>query len=215
MQRWTEEELGLALGLYNKLRRNNIAINAGNIWVTQLSNYLNRTPASIVMRLQNFTSLDDDNPSKGLTNAGEQCIKFWDNNKRDQDKWLTNFELLINNDTKKDNQIDSNDINKIIIQLSLNSKNEKNADEIYDLFSLLPVIFEFSHNEKFNLEQLYDMAYKIRKIPDVIVKLLPEAIKKVMDKEEALRIINFMQIFDNRINNYVQELKGNNHKTVE
>ena len=86
---WTREELILAFNLYLKIEFGKT--HARNPKVIELANLLGRTPASIVMRLGNFASIDPYHQQRGvggLRNGMNQVQPIWD-------EFFTNQEELI------------------------------------------------------------------------------------------------------------------------
>lgn len=76
---WTREELILSFNLYLKIPFGKIS--GSNSQVKELASIINRTPASISMRLSNFASIDPFHQSrgvKGLENAKKQVQPIWD-----------------------------------------------------------------------------------------------------------------------------------------
>lgn len=76
---WTREELILAFNLYLKIEFGKT--HARNSKIIELANTINRTPASIVMRLGNFASIDpyhQDRGVGGLKNGMNQVRPIWD-----------------------------------------------------------------------------------------------------------------------------------------
>lgn len=61
---WTKEELILAFNLYLKIAFGKTY--ARNPKIIELANLLGRTPASIVMRLGNFASIDPYHQNRGV-----------------------------------------------------------------------------------------------------------------------------------------------------
>lgn len=86
---WTREEYILAFNLYLKIDFGKT--HTRNQKVLELAHLINRTPASIVMRLGNFASVDPYHQNRGvggLKNAGAQTQLIWD-------EFFTNQEELI------------------------------------------------------------------------------------------------------------------------
>ncbi|MBA9073495.1 putative restriction endonuclease [Flavobacterium gossypii] len=76
---WTREELILAFNLYLKIEFGKTY--AGNPKIIELANIVGRTPASIVMRLANFASIDPYHQERGvggLKNGMNQVKPIWD-----------------------------------------------------------------------------------------------------------------------------------------
>lgn len=76
---WSKEELILAFNLYLKIEFGKT--HAGNPKIVELANLLNRSPASIVMRLGNFASIDPYHQQRGvggLPNGKKQVQPIWD-----------------------------------------------------------------------------------------------------------------------------------------
>jgi len=86
---WTKEELILAFNLYLKIEFGKT--HASNPRIIELANLLGRTPASIVMRLGNFASIDPYHQNRGvggLKNGTNQVQPIWE-------EFFTNQEELI------------------------------------------------------------------------------------------------------------------------
>ena len=66
--RWTREDEILSLELYHRLAPKE-EIKATNPKIQALAQAFKTTPASIVLKLQNYRSLDKSCPDKGLVNA--------------------------------------------------------------------------------------------------------------------------------------------------
>jgi len=76
---WTREELILAFNLYLKVTFGKT--HSRNPQIIELSNLIQRTPASIVMRLGNFASIDPfhiNRGIRGLQNGKNQVQPIWD-----------------------------------------------------------------------------------------------------------------------------------------
>ena len=76
---WTREELILAFNLYLKLPFGKM--HKGNPEIIQLSEFINRTPSAIAMRLTNYASIDPYHQARGisgLTGGAKQCQPIWD-----------------------------------------------------------------------------------------------------------------------------------------
>ncbi|EJL65903.1 HNH endonuclease [Flavobacterium sp. CF136] len=75
---WTKEELILAFNLYLKIAFGKTHSN--NPKIIELANLINRTPASIVMRLGNFASIDPFHINRGISglkNGMNQVQPIW------------------------------------------------------------------------------------------------------------------------------------------
>lgn len=75
---WTKEELILAFNLYLKISFGKT--HSRNPKIIELANLIDRTPASIVMRLGNFASIDPfhiDRGIRGLQNGMNQVQPIW------------------------------------------------------------------------------------------------------------------------------------------
>ena len=75
---WTKEELILAFNLYLKIEFGKT--HSSNPKIIKLANLIDRTPASIVMRLGNFASIDPfhiDRGISGLKNGMNQVQPIW------------------------------------------------------------------------------------------------------------------------------------------
>jgi len=76
---WTREEYILAFNLYLTIEFGKT--HSGNARIIELAKLIDRTPASIVMRLGNFASIDPYHSNRGvggLKNAGKQTQVIWD-----------------------------------------------------------------------------------------------------------------------------------------
>lgn len=84
---WTREEYIIAFNLYLTIDFGKT--HTGNPRINDLAKLINRTPASVVMRLGNFASVDPIHRERGvggLKNAGKQTQLIWDeffNNRED------------------------------------------------------------------------------------------------------------------------------------
>lgn len=77
--RWTEDELLLALHLYERIPFGQQ--DKSNQQVIELAEILGRTPSSVAMKLSNFTSLDPAEAARGirgLVNASSLDRKMWE-----------------------------------------------------------------------------------------------------------------------------------------
>jgi len=86
---WTRDEYILAFNLYLKIEFGKTY--STNPRIIELSNLIGRTPASVVMRLGNFASLDPFHQNRGvggLKNTGNQVKLIWD-------EFFTNREELV------------------------------------------------------------------------------------------------------------------------
>lgn len=75
---WTREEYILAFNLYMKIEFGKT--HTRNPKIIELASLINRTPASVVMRLGNFASIDPYHQKRGvggLKNAGTQTQLIW------------------------------------------------------------------------------------------------------------------------------------------
>ncbi|WP_281231011.1 HNH endonuclease [Flavobacterium gelatinilyticum] len=76
---WSKEELILAFNLYLKISFGKT--HSGNPKIIELANLINRTPASVVMRLGNFASIDPFHINRGISglkNGMNQVQPIWD-----------------------------------------------------------------------------------------------------------------------------------------
>lgn len=76
---WTKEELIVAFNLYLKIEFGKT--HSSNPKIIKLANLINRTPASIVMRLGNFASIDPFHINRGISglkNGTNQVQPIWD-----------------------------------------------------------------------------------------------------------------------------------------
>lgn len=115
---WTKEELILAFNLYLKIEFGKT--DARNPKIIELANLLDRTPASIVMRLGNFASIDPFHQNRGvggLKNGMNQVQPIWD-------EYFTNQEELLF------------ESEKILAQKENTSIEVKYQDILYDLKGL-------------------------------------------------------------------------------
>lgn len=115
---WTKEELILAFNLYLKIEFGKT--HARNPKIIELANLLDRTPASIVMRLGNFASIDPFHQNRGvggLKNGMNQVQPIWD-------EYFTNQEELLF------------ESEKILAQKENTSIEAKYQDILYDLKDL-------------------------------------------------------------------------------
>lgn len=115
---WTKEELILAFNLYLKIEFGKT--HARNPKIIELANLLDRTPASIVMRLGNFASIDPFHQNRGvggLKNGMNQVQPIWD-------EYFTNQEELLF------------ESEKILAQKENTSIEVKYQDILYDLKGL-------------------------------------------------------------------------------
>ena len=72
---WTRDELELALNLYCKLPFGRM--HSQNPEIIRLSNYLNRTPSAVAMKLVNFAALDPSLPQRGLSAYSKLDKEVW------------------------------------------------------------------------------------------------------------------------------------------
>jgi serine/threonine protein kinase len=90
---WSEREYVIALHFYFENRespRHEFAP-----YIRQLAALLGRTPASIVMRMENYSSLDPETSLHGLANAGPLCERVFGEWVRRKDHLRSCAELLI------------------------------------------------------------------------------------------------------------------------
>lgn len=79
---WTEEEFILSLDLYYRTEPKER--DAGNREVLKLAHLTNRTPASIVYRLGNYSACDPDADTKGFDNGGKTVREMFDKHSPDR-----------------------------------------------------------------------------------------------------------------------------------
>lgn len=93
---WTREELILAFNLYLKIEFGKT--HARNPKVIELANLIGRTPASIVMRLGNFASIDPFHQERGvggLKNGMNQVQPIWDEFFNNQEELVFQSEQIL------------------------------------------------------------------------------------------------------------------------
>ncbi len=73
---WTEEEFILSLDLYYRTEPRER--DANNREVIRMAHLTNRTPASIVYRLGNYSAIDPDAKVKGFDNGGKSVKEMFD-----------------------------------------------------------------------------------------------------------------------------------------
>lgn len=98
---WTREELILAFNLYLKIAFGKT--HSSNPRIIELANLINRTPASIVMRLGNFASIDPFHINRGiigLKNGMNQVQPIWNEFFNNQEELVFLSEQIL---AKKEN----------------------------------------------------------------------------------------------------------------
>ncbi|MCV9933696.1 HNH endonuclease [Flavobacterium sp. LS1R47] len=98
---WTREELILAFNLYLKIAFGKT--HSSNPRIIELANLINRTPASIVMRLGNFASIDPFHINRGITglkNGMNQVQPIWNEFFNNQEELVFLSEQIL---AKKEN----------------------------------------------------------------------------------------------------------------
>lgn len=93
---WTREELIIAFNLYLKIEFGKT--HASNSKIIELAKIIGRTPASIVMRLGNFASIDPFHQQRGvggLPNGKRQVQSIWDEFFHNQEELIFNSEQIL------------------------------------------------------------------------------------------------------------------------
>jgi putative restriction endonuclease len=93
---WSKDELILAFNLYLKIEFGKT--HARNLQVLELAKLIGRTPASIVMRLGNFASIDPyhrDRGVGGLKNGMNQVQPIWDEFFNNQEELVFKSEQIL------------------------------------------------------------------------------------------------------------------------
>ena len=93
---WTHEELILAFNLYLRIEFGKT--HARNPKIIELANLMGRTPASIVMRLGNFASIDPFHQKRGvsgLKNGMNQVQPIWDEFFNNQEELIFQSEQIL------------------------------------------------------------------------------------------------------------------------
>ncbi|MDP5198711.1 HNH endonuclease [Flavobacterium sp. DG2-3] len=93
---WTREELIIAFNLYLNIEFGKT--HSSNPEVKKLANLIGRTPASIVMRLGNFASIDPFHQQRGvsgLKNGMNQVKPIWDEFHNDQEELIFLSEKIL------------------------------------------------------------------------------------------------------------------------
>lgn len=93
---WTKDELILAFNLYLKIDFGKT--HARNPRIIELANIINRTPASIVMRLGNFASIDPYHQNRGvngLKNGMNQVRPIWEEFFNNQEELIFQSEQIL------------------------------------------------------------------------------------------------------------------------
>jgi serine/threonine protein kinase len=100
---WSEREYVIALHYY--LRHRAAPRHEMSGFVQELAKILGRTPASIVMRMENFANLDPEmnQLTKGLANVGRMCWKVFHDWHEHRDNLQSCAELLIRESTAAHN----------------------------------------------------------------------------------------------------------------
>src|SRR4029079_18240662 len=91
-QPWAAREYLIVLAHYFK--SNGEAPPVESAEVQALAERLGRTPASILMRMENFASLDTSVTRKGLINSGPECQRIFDDWKDRRSELFTIAEYL-------------------------------------------------------------------------------------------------------------------------
>lgn len=119
---WTKEELILAFNLYLKISFGKT--HSRNPKIIELANLIDRTPASIVMRLGNFASIDPfhiDRGISGLKNGMNQVQPIWNEFFYNQEELIFLSEQIL---ARKENTTIENKYNDILFDI----KNLKGKD---------------------------------------------------------------------------------------
>ncbi len=93
---WTREELILAFNLYLKLPFGKM--HKGNPKIIRLSEFINRTPSSVAMRLTNYASIDPYHQARGisgLTGGAKQCQPIWDEFNSNREEFIFESEQIL------------------------------------------------------------------------------------------------------------------------
>lgn len=112
---WTREELILAFNLYLKIEFGKT--HARNPEIIKLANLISRTPASIVMRLGNFASIDPFHQLRGvvgLKNGMNQVQPIWDEFFNNQEELIFLSEQIL---AEKENSTIENKYQDILFDL--------------------------------------------------------------------------------------------------
>ncbi|NHN27080.1 HNH endonuclease [Flavobacterium jejuense] len=112
---WTREELILAFNLYLKIEFGKT--HSRNQKVIELAHLIVRTPASIVMRLGNFASIDPFHQKRGvggLPNGRKQVQPIWDEFFHNQEELLFLSEQIL---AEKENSTIENKYHELLFDL--------------------------------------------------------------------------------------------------
>ncbi|WP_276378935.1 HNH endonuclease [Flavobacterium sp. H4147] len=93
---WTKDELILAFNLYLKIPFGKT--HTGNPKINELAKLIDRTPASIVMRLGNFASIDPFHINRGISgllNGMNQVRPIWDEFFNNQEELIFQSEKIL------------------------------------------------------------------------------------------------------------------------
>ncbi|MCI9845219.1 HNH endonuclease [Flavobacterium pectinovorum] len=121
---WTKEELIVAFNLYLKIEFGKT--HSSNPKIIKLANLIDRTPASVVMRLGNFASIDPFHINRGISglkNGMNQVQPIWDEFFNNQEELIFLSEQII---AQKENT----SIEKKFEDILLDTKDLKGQDII-------------------------------------------------------------------------------------
>ena len=98
---WSEREYVIALYFY--FRNRDCPRHETAPYIQELATILGRTPASVVMRMENFSSLDPESETSGLSNIGPLCRKVFTDWSPRRDHLESCAKLLIRESTEARN----------------------------------------------------------------------------------------------------------------
>lgn len=205
MERWNEKDYLLTLDLYFKIIDSRSTLGASNHQVQELAEKINRTPASVAMRLQNY-AYHDSNGEKGLKNGGKACGFYLEKFKKARNllnqeiQEIQKFQNIQETITKPKNKISPEVINNIVVNLVYELKAPELIVGDNNIFNTLSLVGEYIDCQDFKYYDLQILSEKIQKFPNIPVETFFKILNQILEIDIAKNILNIFMIFDPRFN---------------
>lgn len=209
--RWTEDEFIVCLYYYFEISKKNGALAATNKRIIDIAKLLDRTPASISMRMLNYRYFDT-NGNQGLSNGGNTCSKYYEKykntSKRDElnnraeaiiqklkkdalhlktiDPATEASEVISNNDT-----LPADSLNNIVVELSV-----KMGKNLSGLFAILQRLNSLRDNSPIIVADLLNIANIIHELPQIDNVELEKTLANNIDLQQTDWIMKMWGIFN-------------------
>lgn len=205
MERWNEKDYLLTLDLYFKIKDSRTTLGASNPQVQELAEKINRTPASVAMRLQNYAYYDSEG-EKGLKNGGKACESYLEKFKKNRNllnqeiQEIQNLQNIQETAIKPKNKISPEVINSIVVNLVYELKAPELIVGDNNIFTILSLVGEYIDCSVFKYNDLQILSEKIQKFPDIPIDTFFKVLKQILEIDMAKNILNIFGIFDPRFN---------------